>query len=167
MSAYVCNPEHIGLLAAYAVREDNAITEWKVRDKRNNVMEGDTAANVAKQLLLANIVSVRGRYTDTPVESLPGPCLNLEDQVLAVQAYARHYRDRFPKALKPVDILKAAQGYDYQSCEPDGWELTLAARQVRWIVSAAHRQLPGYEESDARGWTDENGLESVNALYNR
>lgn len=32
MSAYICNPEHIGILAAYAAVHDCAIYEWRVSD---------------------------------------------------------------------------------------------------------------------------------------
>lgn len=168
MSAYICNPEHIGLLAAYAVARDNAINEWRVSDSKGRDDKPATAANVAKQLLLANIRSVQVRYPDEKPGSLPGPCLDLDDQILAVQAYARHYLPQIARRhLGTVDIIKAAAGYDYQACEPEDWETTLAARQVRWIVSAAHRQLPGYEESEAWTWTEEHSLESVDALYHK
>lgn len=169
MSAYICNPEHLGLLAAYAATHDAALYEWRVRSKDDRE---DTAARVAEGLLLENIRSIEHRYPDTvgQDQGLPGPCLSRFDMLLACQAYARHYVEHFPRAsgterrFGPVDILELAHGYEYQSCETEDYHLTLAANQIRWINRAAIRSLPGHDEAPW-SWTEHTELPAVAALY--
>ena len=77
MSAYIVNPEHIGILAAYAAVNDCAIYEWR---KSTNIL---TAQNVAKGLALENIRSVAHRYPGDKDGERPGPCLKDADIVEA------------------------------------------------------------------------------------
>lgn len=49
--------------------------------------------------------------------------------------------------LAPVTVLKICACVDYQSCETNDWELTLAAEILRRIVAMAIRRLPGYDEA--------------------
>ena len=165
MSAYICNPEHIGILAAYAATNDCAIYEWR---------QGDailTAQNVAKGLALENIRSVATRYPNDKDGERPGPCLKDADIVEACQIYAGYFAEKLSGAIvmaedvpEGIQILKLAQSLDYQSCETDDWPLTLAARQLQWITSAVIRRLPGYDEA---AWSFDKRLPEVEALYER
>jgi hypothetical protein len=47
----------------------------------------------------------------------------------------------------PVQIIKAAHCLDYQSCETDDWETTLAYKILQTIISAACHNLPGYDDA--------------------
>jgi hypothetical protein len=47
----------------------------------------------------------------------------------------------------PVEILKACDCYDYQACETDDYDATLAHAIVEEIRHAAICALPGYEEA--------------------
>ena len=163
MSAYICNPEHIGILAAYAAVNDCAVYEWRMSD---NIL---TAQNVAKGLALENIRSVAHRYPDDKDGQRPGPNLKDADIVEACQIYAGHFAKRMggvivmaEDVLEPVQVLKLVRSLDYQSCETDDWEMTLAAQQLRWIMSDAISHLDGYEDAD---WSFTGSLPEIEALY--
>lgn len=152
MSAYVCNPEHFGVLAAFAALNDCAIYEWE----RSAAI--DTAQAVARGLARENIRSVAYRYGP---DDLPGPNMSPDDILEAAALYAAHFVVH-PQRLRPVQVFKLVQCLDYQSCETDDWQTTLAKRQLDWITNAALRQLPGYE--DAR-WSLKQPLPEIEALY--
>lgn len=163
MSAYIVNPEHIGILAAYAAVNDCAIYEWRMSD---NIL---TAQNVAKGLALENIRSVAHRYPDDKDGHRPGPCLKDADIVEACQIYAGHFAKRMggvivmaEDVLEPIQVIKLVRSLDYQSCETDDWPMTLAARQLDWIMGEAISRLPGYEDAD---WSFTGSLPEVVALY--
>lgn len=163
MSAYICNPEHIGILAAYAAVNDCAIYGWRMSD---NIL---TAQNVAKGLALENIRSVAHRYPNDKDGQRPGPCLKDADIIEACQIYAAHFAKRLggvvvmaEDVLEPVQVLKLVRSLDYQSCETDDWPMTLAARQLEWIMGEAISRLDGYEDAD---WSFTGSLPGVEALY--
>ena len=163
MSAYICNPEHIGILAAYAATNDCAVYEWR---KNTNIL---TAQNVAKGLALENIRSVAHRYPDDKDGQRPGPNLKDADIVEACQIYAGHFAKRLggvivmaEDVLEPIQVIKLVRSLDYQSCETDEWEMTLAAQQLRWISGDAISRLDGYEDA---AWSYEGSLPEVEALY--
>ena len=163
MSAYICAPSHIGILAAYAAVNNCAIYEWR---KNDNIL---TAQNVAKGLALENIRSVAHRYPNAKDGQRPGPNLKDADIVEACQIYAGHFAKRLggvvvmaEDVLEPIQVLKLVRCLDYQSCETDDWEMTLAAQQLRWISGEAISRLPGYEGAD---WSFTGSLLEVEALY--
>lgn len=163
MSAYICAPSHIGILAAYAATNGCAIYEWRMS---NSII---TAQNVAKGLALENIRSVAHRYPNVKDGHRPGPCLKDADIVEACQIYAGHFAKRMggvivmaEDVLEPVQVLKLVRSLDYQSCETDDWEMTLAAQQLRWISGEAISRLPGYEDAD---WSFTGSLPEIEALY--
>ena len=163
MSAYICSPSHIGVLAAYAAVNDCAIYEWRMS---NNIL---TAQNVAKGLALENIRSVAHRYPNDEDGQRPGPGLKDADIIEACQIYAGHFAKRMggvivmaEDVLEPVQVLKLVRSLDYQSCETEDWEMTLAAQQLRWISGEAISRLPGYEDAD---WSFTGSLPEIEALY--
>lgn len=165
MSAYVVNPEHIGILAAYAAVNDCAIYGWNMSD---NIL---TAQKVAKGLALENIRSVAHRYPDDKDGQRPGSCLKDADIVEACQIYADHFAKRMGGVIvmaedvpEDVQILMLVQSLRYQSCETDDWVTTLAARQLGWITDYVIRRLPGYQDAD---WSYDNVLPEIEALYER
>ena len=163
MSAYICNPEHIGILAAYAAVNDCAIYEWR---KRDSIL---TAQNVAKGLALENIRSVAHRYPNDKDGQRPGPNLKDADIVEACQIYAGHFAKLLggvvvmaEDVLEPIQVIKLVRSLDYQSCETDDWPMTLAARQLEWISGEAISCLDGYEDAD---WSFTGSLPEIEALY--
>ena len=163
MSAYICNPEHFGVLAAYAVRNDCAVSEWTHSRKNTLDVKIDTAQRIAKGLARENIRSVAYRYPDSTDGDRPGPCLKDADIEEAAAIYAAYFIAN-PQNLRPIDVLKLCQGWDYQSCETDDWKDTLAWQQVDWIRSAAIRSLPGYEDAE---WSFDKPIPAIEALYEK
>lgn len=162
MSAYICNPEHFGALAAYAVENDCAVYEWQHTRQNTLAAKIDTAQRIAKGLARENIRSVDHRYPDCKDGGRPGPCLKDADIEEAAAVYAAHFLTH-PQRLTPVQVFVLIQGLDYQCCETDDWPLTPAARQLDWIRNAAVRKLPGYSSAQ---WSYDKPIPEVEALYN-
>ena len=87
----------------------------------------------------------------------------------ACQIYAGHFAKRLggvvvvaEDVLEPVQVLKLVRSLDYQSCETDDWPMTLAARQLEWIMGEAISRLDGYEDAD---WSFSRSLPEIEALY--
>ena len=158
MSAYICNPEHIAALAAFAVKHECIISAWRAGG--NSRLE--QARLTAGKMMAENVRSVATRYPQDVSGQRPGPCM--EDAALIQRAaeLAEHYVFNPPK-LTPVAILKMVHGYDYQSCETEDWRDTLAYRQAQCITGQAIRLLHGYEAApwsfeDAATWPREGAV---------
>ena len=142
MSAFICSPEHIAALAAFAASCDSVIYEWQ----GDNAIT--SAQHIARGLLQENIRSVNARYPHDNgiVESLPGSGYTLDQLNDMVDEQAERYFFTAPP-LSLIAYLKMAACLNYQSCETDNWETTLAHRQLQWIISAVHRKLDGYDSA--------------------
>lgn len=151
MSAYICNPEHFGLLAAYYATKEHKGAEFAER-----------AAHI---LALENIRSVVTRYPDDKDGQRPGPCMYDDEICLASRVWAKCYCNRIPKSVTPVAILSLCGGLDYQSCETEDWRSTKAFGLLCQIESCATRQLPGYDDAPWN-WSDEKQPDMVKMLYN-
>jgi hypothetical protein len=123
MSAFLCSDLHINTLAAFAKEHD-------VRVYYKGTVIDNEPQRIAAILYTANVESVNRRYqeddnsstfTFAPVATLP----------------------------KPLHIIKLCICFDYQACEVDHYEDTVAAYITRDIVLLACRLLPGY---DAAPW---------------
>lgn len=155
MSAFICSPSHIGLLAAYAAKTDSVIGDWRGGNRF------DSAQLVARMLTRANIRSVAARYPNDMDGQRPGPCLKDDDIMDASACYAAHYLENWP-APEPVQILKLCGCLDYQSCETNDWPETLAYRQLDYIRGEATRSLPGYENAQ---WCFDEHIEVIDSLF--
>ena len=85
---------------------------------------------------------MRYRYPHDDVRELPG----------SVSDSAK-YKFRLWPLAAPLDalvILKACDGFDYQACETDDYEQSVACCIVNAIRGYAIRRLPGYSASP--GW---------------
>lgn len=159
MSAYICDPEHFGILAAYAAQNRCAIREWdRHTHSDNEILE---AQRVASGLALENIRSVAARYPHDQDGERPGPCLKDADIVEAAAIYAGYFLAH-PQSITPVQILRLIDCLDYQSCETDNWPQTLAFRQLNWIRGAAIGRLPGYDDA---AWEFSQPIPEIEALY--
>lgn len=157
MSAYICNPEHIGVLAAYAAAQHCAIQNWR------HASEVGTAQSVAQGLVRANIAAVAYRYPNDVDGSRPGPGLLDADIEKAVALYAAHFVIH-PERLTPIAVIKLCRGLGYQSCDRDDWTVSLAWRQLDCIMGNAVRALNGYEDAD---WSFDKTIPAVAALYDK
>ena len=165
MSAYVSNPEAFGILAAYAVINKCAVSEW-IHYRTGRDADIKNVQIVAKGLARENIRSVAHRYPEDKDGHRPGPCLLDAEIEEAAALYATHFLTNaaYVRKLAPVQILKVCQSVDYQSCETDDWRDTLAWRQLDWIKNNAVYSLAGYDEAD---WSYERPIPEIEALYER
>lgn len=155
MSAFICGPDHIKALAIFAAHDNrlhgmNVDPRYFKYDGGDARMEGrpshEVATYYANILYCENIRSVQGRYPDSNFDDLPG--LIHKPEMLEVETHEcfEQYTDS-RLTLKPVDILKMCACLDYQSCETDDWDKTLAYRLLQRIRLAAISLLPGYEDA--------------------
>jgi hypothetical protein len=134
MSAYIVSHKHIDLLVDELTKPGNLYTS------RSMIAHGDRDA-VGQTLIDENIKSVSYRYHGESLDTLPGPT---DKSDLVNYHYTR------PSLYAPtsqVQVLKAVQGYTYQSCEHPGWSESQAARWMDALTSQTISSLPGYEEA--------------------
>ena len=160
MSAYICNPEHFGILAAFAIQRSCAVREWCRTVAGKDI---ETVQAVARGLARENIRAVAHRYPDSESGDRPGPYLKDEEIEEAAALYAAHFVVH-PQGVSPIQIIKLAISLDYQCAETDDWKDTLAWRQVEWIKNAAIRCLNGYEGAD---WSFDKPIPKIEALYEK
>jgi hypothetical protein len=132
MSAYICNPEHLGLLAALLAIE-----------KREG---GEAAADHASVLASENIRSVSYRYPNDQSGQRPGQSLYDNEVISTARLWATHYFESPPK-IKPVELFSLCNCYEYQSCETNDWRSTRAAELIDSLRGYMIRKLPGYEDA--------------------
>jgi hypothetical protein len=161
MSAFICNPEHIGLLAAYAVsnQDSHVIYAWRTHQGWD-----EDAANVARNLMQANITAVATRYPNDKDGNRPGPQFYDNELVRLAEMWGRHYVRNRP-AVEPVAILKMCQCFDYQASEANDYKATDAALQIEWLRSKATRLLFGYDDAPWE-WEDGNVPNGIQSLMN-
>lgn len=157
MSAYILNPEHLGILGAYAALHRVVITQW------SHEQSVKSAQQVAIGLARENIRSVATRYPGDLDGQRPGPGLKDAEIEEAAAIYAGYFLAH-PQSITPVQILRLIDCLDYQSCETDNWPQTLAFRQLNWIRGAATRSLPGYDQAQ---WEFTQPIPEIEALYER
>ena len=149
MSAYLCDPKHIGGLVSYLMHHRHTSPGYIER-----LAEGTGAADldqrVAAILARENIASIVYRYPHDGEGERPGPnvATDLDFVVLCVQAARRRLG---PIESEPVRVLKACDCYEYQSCEHPEWSTSKAHDILHAIRKAAISSLAGYEDA-AWGW---------------
>ena len=166
MSAFLCTPEHIGALAAYAAENRMRLYFYDSDQGHQNIKAdeetpaGDGRHRVAVCLALANLDSLRERYPDTnQQECAPewGPYDSDQEYVLACVAESRRFL-RYRSTLGggsgltlAASIFNMCRCYWYQSCEVPRFDLTVAGQLVRQIQDhAAHKLAEG--QSAAIRW---------------
>lgn len=154
MSAYVCDPSHIGLLAAYAANFDCPLPRWRAATRV------ETAQRIALELADENIRSVMFRYPDDKDGERPGRGLKDAEIVELSQHYAAQFVHK-PRDVPPVQILKMTLCLEYQSCETGDWVHSLAAKQLAMVKNHAIRELPGYDRAN---WEYIRPIEEIEAL---
>ena len=155
MSAFICGPDHFKVLAIFAAHRSRG--SWRVDPRYikgldpeglyalrglENLNDNELASLYADVLFRENIRSVRARYPNDKLDELPGPndlpahiTITGRDQCIAALR------------LKPVQVLKMLDCLEYQSCETENWEKTVAHTLLQDIRRAAIRQLPGYDDA--------------------
>jgi hypothetical protein len=138
VSAYIVDHDHIDGLLSYAIAA-------QVRYVANGSavdIELHNATEIGRILIDENERSVRHRYPGCDASELPGT---------DGQDSANYKFRRWRMCGDALVILKACDGFEYQACETDNYEQSLAATIIRTIRNYAIRRLPGYDKSP--GWS--------------
>lgn len=151
MSAYIVNREHIAYLIeaalSRAIIKDHGSMDWYLDDenerfgyKRFQLPMGnyDRATEVGQMLWDENIKSVSYRYDDCQLDNLPGP---------VGETFVFEFCHDWRRQITPVQVLKACNGYIYQSCEHPGWKTSEAKAFIDSLKDYAVCALPGYQEA--------------------
>ena len=174
MSAFVVSRTHIDALVAAAIGDYHAprypgdgwssiyvhvgelgdddpapgapydVTDYRQYGGRSTVrlrVDRESADYVGRMLLWECVRSVAYRYPDDSLDGLPGPC-GFTPEETEDYTYRCHAR-----RLEPVEVLKAIDCYEYQSCEHPDWKDSTAAKLCDQLRSRMIAELPGYEEA--------------------
>lgn len=137
MSAFLCNPTHVGKLASF----------YQARERWSKTTAQDAAEILAK----ANLASVSYRYDDLSTwDKTAQEFLGYEEDIGAAEAYIQECQTEARKLDHNLSSLHAytmAQCSDYQSCEVPDWLGSEAWGLLEGIKSAAIRAMPGYDEA--------------------
>lgn len=156
MSAYLCSfatfdalaqaSQHYGVqvylpnLPLPLQREIQAQYDYAIRGYTLD-LKGLGEQDVGQILWAENWRSLNARYPDTPTNRADTPGIIAE--------VAKDYRYHAPHSdmLSPLQIIKACHCLNYQSCESDDYEQTLAFHILEAIERAAVRKIPGYDDA--------------------
>lgn len=122
MSAFICNDYHISFIVQAGIK----FKAWLNFGDKYDYLTRERAQHVFEVLKRENQRSVGVRYREKDRDPVT----------------------RFVPAIggiEPIQVFKAIACLDYQSCETDEWENSLAYKYLRAIEKAAIRELPGYE----------------------
>lgn len=137
MSAYLCNEEHIGKLAF-------AFAQARVPYERDyHKSAGDWAVILAG----ANWSSVAYRYGHEAMKQMSGGTSRYQYANAAIKA-----AKQIDLALTPLDLIRMADCFAYQSCETPEWQSADYMKGVgNWHIAyfkdAQIGKLPGYENA--------------------
>jgi hypothetical protein len=155
MSAWIVSKAHIDALVSAAMAQGDTFYWYDADGNHSHELtytDTERANQVGRMLWAENLASINALYVDT-VENpgnCPGPVSFNGPETVEVYKFVRTHK------LTPVQILKAIDCYEYQSCEHAGWKTSEAhqfceALEVRMVSS-----LPGYNE--ARWGLDEDDV---------
>ena len=129
MSAYIISPEQIQAIVTWAKKNDSLPC-------RANPEE------IAKVLAEANIASVEYRYPDLIGSSVQA-FLSLSSNEEYIEECQREFPGLLPTA---IGVIKLINSLDYQSCEREDWEESLAYQYLNRMRTLATYNLPGYND---------------------
>jgi hypothetical protein len=145
MSAYIVNRNHIRYLVESALniafRDKSKSFRWYHNEEFKDLTE-ENATEVGQMLWDENAASVRYRYPGLkrPGAEMPGP-MN-ENYIYYHQMAGVHYK------FDVAQILKAADCYEYQSCEHPDWESSSAHAFIQSLVQRTYPKMDGYEAAE-------------------
>jgi hypothetical protein len=142
MSAFVVSHDHIDALLTFARQE-------KLQDRLAHRLGKSERAicdfdEIGRVLLTENVRSVLYRYPDSTEDDAPGKTGERAD------GYRFKTYEPFvhmPAGKKAAWVIKACHCFDYQSCETEDYEASVAHGMIREIEAAAVRTLPHYEDA--------------------
>lgn len=127
MSAWIVDKVHIDAMVQVALDSGTGMPFSWYHENERHQLTINTKDTVGSMLWRENHMSVNARYdenTDTPA-----------------------YRFERTQEFSPVQMLKAIDCYEYQSCEHDGWEASSAKAFCTELRAALINRLPGYDDA--------------------
>lgn len=141
MSAFVVSHDHIDALMTFA--KDKRLLD-SLAYHVNHGTEKLSPTDIGRVLLAENIRSVLHRYPDCDESDMPGKG-NEEAINYQFRPFQQFYRMQHPQVV--AWVLKACACFDYQSCETDDYESSIAHKIIRAIEARAINALPHYESA--------------------
>lgn len=146
MSAWIVSTRHIDALVQAASRPGRyglgplqfAYAPNAPEDHEQLTTRCTNADEIGRMLLIENVASVAYRYPDDTCDELPGP---------TAKTPPNEYHYRHPGEFSAVEILKAIDCYEYQSCEHPAWRYSQAYAFCAALRDRVIRQLPGYDDA--------------------
>jgi len=142
MSAFVVSHDHIDAILTFVRYENRDLLE-RLGHYANLGAAADLT-DIGRVLLMECERSVKSRYPDCDDDDLPGKI---------GETSSTYYFKTFepllsmPQGKKVAWIVKACKCFDYQSCETDDYEQSVAHRIIRAIEARAMAALPHYEDA--------------------
>jgi hypothetical protein len=142
MSAYIVSENHIIYLVAAALSSrisrgaHGKFTWWNKEPKEITQWDPVNAAAFASELWQENVKSVNYRYPNdpAPIDLFTITPNKLDDMLNAWD-------------FEPVQVLKAANCLEYQSCEHPEWEESIALSFLNRLRGEAIASLVGYSDA--------------------
>ena len=140
MSAFLCSDRHINLMVTYGALFNVRFATW---DGSVMPILGNEQT-VATKLRNANIASLVALHGDRARRDDGGTAIQFEQTIMD--------GGTINPEQAAVQIAKLCHCFNYQSCEVENYEATVACRISTAIASAASRFAPGW---DAAEWSGE------------
>lgn len=155
MSAWICSPAHIGLLAA-----------WYCDHKQPGMpMYEPDEVDVATFLAQENVRSIECRYPDQATQDEPEMIgSSRQDYYKRCAQKAKRIREMGDTKQHPLFVMKQASCFDYQACECEDYMESLAAQITYELERLVQIQLgPAFmstvpQRADGSGKPDWNRL---------
>jgi hypothetical protein len=145
MSAFVVSHDHIDALLTFADRKRlKDRLAWYVTKSHDT--SGMTWTDIGRILLAENERSVCHRYPDCVPGDAPG---KIGEEAIGYRFRPFEKFIHMPHITLCVWIIKACNCFDYQACETDDYEQSIAHSIIEAIRNDAINCLPGY---DAAPW---------------
>jgi hypothetical protein len=125
MSAFVCTDAHINAIATFA-----ALHNVYINHGITHLQGAADAETIAGLLYTANVESVNTRYS--------------KDDDSSTFKFVRVTKGEY---LEPVQIMKLCICFDYQACEVENYEMSIACAITSAVVKDAARQLTAYRSA--------------------
>jgi hypothetical protein len=138
MSAFIVSHDHIDALVSFAlVSRLRYVTEGRCID-----ITRDNATEVGCILLAENTRSVLSRYPNETEETAPGR----EGESVASYKYSPFAGlESLPQHKLVGLILSGCSCFDYQACETNDYESSVACQIIEAIRTEAIRMVPKYD----------------------
>lgn len=138
MSAFIVCHDHIDALVTFAIVQK---LHYRAND-RMIAVTNDNAAETGVILLRENTRSVLSRYPNCTEADAPG---KIGETVASYKFSPFAGLERLPQHKLVGLILSGCSCFDYQACETNGYEESIACQIIDAIRTEAIRMVPKYD----------------------